>query len=134
MFSHCTDVKVVRFDTTKNGLRDGVKLDRSIVLKYDLGKKDDWYFIKFKVSINVVDNQTKDELLGYLSERMCVLNTTTIAQDRPMLLDVIADTVLNAETYCKQHSPVPFTGSNKLDADKSADEIFAELKEIGFYR
>jgi len=115
-------------------LRDGVKLDRSIVLKYDLGKKDDWYFIKFKVSINVVDNQTKDELLGYLSERMCVLNTTTIAQDRPMLLDVIADTVLNAETYCKQHSPVPFTGSNKLDADKSADEIFAELKEIGFYR
>jgi hypothetical protein len=134
MFSHCTDVKVVRFDTNENELRNGIMLDKSVVLEYDLGKQDNWYFIKFKVRINVINDETKDELLGYLSERMCVLNTTTIENDRPMLLDVISDTVLSAKIYCKQHSRVPFTGKNKFDADKSANEIFKELKEIGFYQ
>jgi hypothetical protein len=75
-----------------------------------------------------------DEVIGYLGEKTAVLATTTIDNDKPVLIEYIKNFYSNVDLYLHEQLPsVSMIHTRRKSEKIIADEVLAFLSERGLY-
>jgi hypothetical protein len=90
MFSSATNLKTIRFEVNSNYIGKITYVTDWKKMEYSVGMKGTEHFLILKYRINLLDPNTNDEILGYLGEKHCKLAMTTIENDKPILINVLA--------------------------------------------